>query len=217
VLRYVDSCGEKTLRKAEKCFFLFMARCLAFDCCMMLAKAARSPEAIASLSVCGVAAAKFLGPRPNESGDDVPVEARQADLSTFALFLHAVDGAPLNQRTCQLNHFFIHIMASIDFALLPYCTVVLPSRVLKKQYCTFSTKIVTVAAESSRVGSSVSLIEHEKVQAPQGLFRPSLETALPVSACGTSPFGTLMIQGYERHVLLGGILEFLITKVNQYL
>jgi hypothetical protein len=76
VLCYVDSCGEKRLRCERKCFFLFMARCLAFLYMM-------PAQAIASLSVWGVAAAKFLGPHPNECGDDVPVKAQRADLSHF--------------------------------------------------------------------------------------------------------------------------------------
>jgi hypothetical protein len=46
-----------------------MARCLAFLCMMLAKVVARSPEAVASLSVCGVAAAKFLGSCPNESGE----------------------------------------------------------------------------------------------------------------------------------------------------
>jgi hypothetical protein len=82
----------------EKCFLLFMARCLAFLYMMLAKVVARSPEAVASLSVCGVAAAKFLGSCPNESGDDVPVEAQGLIFPTYALFLHAVDGPPLNQR-----------------------------------------------------------------------------------------------------------------------
>ena len=82
VLCSVDSCGEKRLRCERSASFYLWRVVLPF-LCMMLAKAARSPEAIASLSVCGVAAAKFLGPRPTNLGDDVPVEAQQADLSTF--------------------------------------------------------------------------------------------------------------------------------------
>jgi hypothetical protein len=69
-------CGEKRLRCERSASFYLWRVVLPF-LCMMLAKAARSPEAIAPLSACGVAAVKFLGPRPNESGDDVPVEAQR--------------------------------------------------------------------------------------------------------------------------------------------
>jgi hypothetical protein len=71
-------CGEKRLRceRREVLLSIYGALSCLF-LCMMPAKAARSPEAIAPLSACGVAAVKFHGPRPNESGDDVPVEAQR--------------------------------------------------------------------------------------------------------------------------------------------
>jgi hypothetical protein len=95
VLCYVDSLWREEVEMREKCFFLFMARCLAFWCTTNMMPA----QAIASLSVWGVAAAKFLGPHPNDCGDDVPVKAQRADLSHFCpCSCMLLTGPPLNQR-----------------------------------------------------------------------------------------------------------------------